>query len=293
MNWEEVNRNEWSKRYLEEMFKGVALELEGTEGAILSFFRVETTGDCSLAVKKASSEPRPMFELRIDLDWKVEQRVDSGRSLLEAKGQVQVSSFSSEDADDPQMRVICDNKLPPGATSAFRTLMEKLNKAVKADGKKLLHKISHVFKRIKKHISKAKKKAIKKAMKKAKKRTRRYKHFRFKARKKAKRKSKKKSKTKANKQHGSMKILRHLKHVVKAAAKKVTRKTSKKSKKSKGKKKHAKKSYKHLKKVLKKVLKKAKKLKRKKAKPVKKAKTKKTQKAVSPYIPSTLIEQAF
>merc|ERR1712032_1232018 len=99
----------------------------------MTFFRVDTTGDCSVAVKGAG-EPRPMFEFRIDLDWKVEQVIDKGKSLAEAKGQIQVTSFSSEDILEPQMKLICDNQMPPGATPAFKTLMDKLNAAVKTSG---------------------------------------------------------------------------------------------------------------------------------------------------------------
>uniref|UniRef100_A0A7S1S3E1 Activator of Hsp90 ATPase AHSA1-like N-terminal domain-containing protein n=1 Tax=Alexandrium catenella TaxID=2925 RepID=A0A7S1S3E1_ALECA len=133
MAWEEINRNEWSKKFLEELFKGASIPLEGTEGATLSFFSVNTTGDCSLAVKKGG-EPRPMFELRIELDWKVEQKVDHGKSIVEVKGQIHVTDFSSEDISSPQMKLICDNQLPPGATPAFKTLMAKLNDAVKTKG---------------------------------------------------------------------------------------------------------------------------------------------------------------
>mmetsp|Transcript_12868 Transcript_12868/g.14556 ORF Transcript_12868/g.14556 Transcript_12868/m.14556 type:complete len:96 (+) Transcript_12868:251-538(+) len=75
-----------------------------------------------------------MFELRIELDWKVEQKVDSGKAIVEVKGQIQVTDFSSEDITSPQMKLICDNQLPPGATPAFKTLMAKLNDAVKAHG---------------------------------------------------------------------------------------------------------------------------------------------------------------
>merc|ERR1711874_831261 len=103
------------------------------EGATMSFFRVDTSGDCALAVK-AGGEPRPMFELRIELDWKVTQPVDNGKSMAEAKGQITVTDFSSEDISAPQMRLICDNQLPPGATPAFAILMKKLNDAVKTDG---------------------------------------------------------------------------------------------------------------------------------------------------------------
>merc|ERR1719291_1625652 len=118
---------------MQDMFKGASIELAGTEGAKLSFFRVDTTGDCALAVKPGG-QPRPMFELRIELDWKVEQLVDNGKSIAEAKGQIQVTDFSSEDIESPQMKLICDNQLPPGATPAFKTLMDKLNAAVKEAG---------------------------------------------------------------------------------------------------------------------------------------------------------------
>mmetsp|Transcript_80034 Transcript_80034/g.179088 ORF Transcript_80034/g.179088 Transcript_80034/m.179088 type:complete len:154 (-) Transcript_80034:139-600(-) len=133
MAWDEINRNEWSKKYMEELFKGASITLEGTEGATMSFFSVNTTGDCSLAVKKGG-EPRPMFELRVELDWKVEQKVDNGKSIVEVKGQIHVTDFSSEDIASPQMKLICDNQLPPGATPAFKMLMTKLNDAVKAKG---------------------------------------------------------------------------------------------------------------------------------------------------------------
>mmetsp|Transcript_82822 Transcript_82822/g.257296 ORF Transcript_82822/g.257296 Transcript_82822/m.257296 type:complete len:153 (+) Transcript_82822:113-571(+) len=133
MAWNEINRNAWAKQFLEELFKGASIPLEGTEGATLSFFNVSTTGDCALAVKKGG-EPRPMFELRIELDWKAEQRVDNGKSIVEVKGQVIVTEFSSEDITSPQMRLICDNQLPPGATPAFKILLTKLNDAVKAHG---------------------------------------------------------------------------------------------------------------------------------------------------------------
>mmetsp|Transcript_1003 Transcript_1003/g.2034 ORF Transcript_1003/g.2034 Transcript_1003/m.2034 type:complete len:154 (-) Transcript_1003:83-544(-) len=133
MAWNEINRDAWSKMFLEQLFTGACITLEGTEGATLSFFSVNTTGDCALAVKKGG-EPRPMFELRIELDWKVEQKVDSGKAIVEVKGQIQVTDFSSEDITSPQMKLICDNQLPPGATPAFKTLMAKLNDAVKAHG---------------------------------------------------------------------------------------------------------------------------------------------------------------
>mmetsp|Transcript_55133 Transcript_55133/g.131379 ORF Transcript_55133/g.131379 Transcript_55133/m.131379 type:complete len:154 (+) Transcript_55133:115-576(+) len=133
MDWVELSRDEWARNYLTELFKGASIELAGTEGAKLSFFRIETTGDCALA-KKGAGQPRPMFELRIDIDWKVEQKVDSGRSIFDAKGQMQVSSFSSEDSDDPQVKLVCDQNLPPGATPAFKQLLKKLQDAVKDDG---------------------------------------------------------------------------------------------------------------------------------------------------------------
>mmetsp|Transcript_23332 Transcript_23332/g.60555 ORF Transcript_23332/g.60555 Transcript_23332/m.60555 type:complete len:154 (+) Transcript_23332:2-463(+) len=133
MAWREVNRNEWCRTFLQDMFKSAEVTLDKTEGATLTFFRVETTGDCALAVKPGG-QPRPMFELRIELDWKVEQLVDNGKSIAEAKGQIQVTEFSSEDIESPQMKLICDNQLPPGATPAFRTLMDKLNAAVKDSG---------------------------------------------------------------------------------------------------------------------------------------------------------------
>merc|ERR1712224_799536 len=75
-----------------------------------------------------------MFELRIELDWKVEQPVDKGKSIAEAKGQITVTDFSSEDIESPQMKLICDNQLPPEATPAFKGLMTKLNDAVKKHG---------------------------------------------------------------------------------------------------------------------------------------------------------------
>ncbi|CAK9017852.1 unnamed protein product [Durusdinium trenchii] len=133
MAWDEKNRDEWAKRYLETTFKETVIPLEGTEGAKMSFFRVEPRGDCALAVKKG--QPQPIFELKIDLDWKVEQPIENGKSMLEAKGQIQVTDFSSEDSSEPQMKLICDNQLPPGATPAFKTLMDKLNGAVKSHGK--------------------------------------------------------------------------------------------------------------------------------------------------------------
>eukprot|EP00930_Biecheleria_cincta_P015842 TRINITY_DN13073_c0_g1_i3.p3 TRINITY_DN13073_c0_g1~~TRINITY_DN13073_c0_g1_i3.p3 ORF type:complete len:119 (-),score=34.72 TRINITY_DN13073_c0_g1_i3:296-652(-) len=98
----------------------------------MSFFRVDTTGDCSLALK--GGKARPIFELKIELDWKVEQPIENGKSLLEVKGQIQVTDFSSEDSSAPQMKLICDNQLPAGATPAFKTLMDKLNAAVKSHG---------------------------------------------------------------------------------------------------------------------------------------------------------------
>eukprot|EP00450_Noctiluca_scintillans_P001986 CAMPEP_0194497650 /NCGR_PEP_ID=MMETSP0253-20130528/14526_1 /TAXON_ID=2966 /ORGANISM="Noctiluca scintillans" /LENGTH=117 /DNA_ID=CAMNT_0039339171 /DNA_START=128 /DNA_END=481 /DNA_ORIENTATION=+ len=98
----------------------------------MTFFGVETSGDCSLAVKGAA--PRPMFELRIELDWKATQKVDNGKSLFETKGQIVVSNFSSEDIPNPQMSLTCDSKLPPGATPAFTTLMKKMQEAVRLDG---------------------------------------------------------------------------------------------------------------------------------------------------------------
>mmetsp|Transcript_91060 Transcript_91060/g.253542 ORF Transcript_91060/g.253542 Transcript_91060/m.253542 type:complete len:154 (-) Transcript_91060:118-579(-) len=133
MSWNEINRTEWSKKFLEELFTGASIPLEGTEDATLGFFAVNTTGDCSLAVKNGGV-PRPMFELRLELDWKVEQKVDNGKSIVDVKGQIQVTDFSSEDITSPQMKLICDNQLPPGATPAFKTLMTKLNDAVKARG---------------------------------------------------------------------------------------------------------------------------------------------------------------
>ncbi|CAK9036490.1 unnamed protein product [Durusdinium trenchii] len=111
MAWDEKNRDEWAKRYLETTFKETVIPLEGTEGAKMSFFRVEPRGDCALAVKKG--QPQPIFELKIDLDWKVEQPIENGKSMLEAKGQIQVTDFSSEDSSEPQMKLICDNQLPP------------------------------------------------------------------------------------------------------------------------------------------------------------------------------------
>mmetsp|Transcript_36126 Transcript_36126/g.54495 ORF Transcript_36126/g.54495 Transcript_36126/m.54495 type:complete len:153 (-) Transcript_36126:21-479(-) len=132
MSWAEKNRNEWCRKYLEDTFKAAKLNLTKTEGATLHFFRVETQGDCSLAVK--AGQARPMFELRIELDWKVEQPVENGKSFVEAKGQIQVTEFSSEDIESPQMKLICDNTMPPGATPAFKTLMDKLNAAVKTCG---------------------------------------------------------------------------------------------------------------------------------------------------------------
>ncbi|CAE7629298.1 unnamed protein product [Symbiodinium sp. CCMP2592] len=118
MAWDEKNRDEWAKQFLEKTFKETQIPLEGTEGATMSFFRVETKGDCALAMKGGKSQP--IFELRIDLDWKVEQPIEKGRSILEAKGQIQVTDFSSEDSGAPQMKLICDNQLPPGATPAFQ-----------------------------------------------------------------------------------------------------------------------------------------------------------------------------
>lgn len=133
MGWCEINRDEWCRKFLPEVFKRASIKLEETEGAVLSFFRVEITGDCALSVK-AGGEPRPIFELRIELDWKVEQPVDNGKSFAEVKGQIQVTDFSSEDIRAPQMKLICDNQLPPGATPAWKGLMDRLNKAVKDHG---------------------------------------------------------------------------------------------------------------------------------------------------------------
>ncbi|CAK0839045.1 unnamed protein product [Prorocentrum cordatum] len=133
MAWREISRNDWANKFIDELFKGAEISLEKTEGAKMSFFRVEVTGDCALAVKGAG-KPRPMFEMKIDLDWKVEQPVDRGKSFAEAKGQIQVTEFSSEDTAAPQMKLICDNQLPPGATPAFQGLMTKLNDAVKSHG---------------------------------------------------------------------------------------------------------------------------------------------------------------
>mmetsp|Transcript_39848 Transcript_39848/g.63853 ORF Transcript_39848/g.63853 Transcript_39848/m.63853 type:complete len:155 (-) Transcript_39848:70-534(-) len=132
-DWVELNRDQWAKQYLDTLFKERSFALDGTEDAKMSFFRVETTGDCALA-RKGGGEPRPMFEFRIEIDWKVEQPVDRGKALLETKGQIIVSNFNSEDADEPQMKLTCDTKLPSGATPAFKVLMEKLHQAVKVAG---------------------------------------------------------------------------------------------------------------------------------------------------------------
>eukprot|EP00929_Paragymnodinium_shiwhaense_P110576 TRINITY_DN77715_c0_g1_i1.p3 TRINITY_DN77715_c0_g1~~TRINITY_DN77715_c0_g1_i1.p3 ORF type:complete len:154 (-),score=50.13 TRINITY_DN77715_c0_g1_i1:154-615(-) len=133
MGWQEINRTQWSRDFIRDLFKGASISLEGTEGATLSFFAVDTKGDCALAMK-AGSDPRPMFELRIELDWKIEQPVDKGKSIVEAKGQVQVTEFCSEDIKAPQMKLICDNQLPPGATPGMVDLISKLNDAMKANG---------------------------------------------------------------------------------------------------------------------------------------------------------------
>ncbi|CAJ1390033.1 unnamed protein product [Effrenium voratum] len=133
MAWDEKNRDEWAKRFLEQTFKDAVIPLEGTEGAKMSFFRVEVRGDCALAVK--AGKPQPIFELKLELDWKVEQPIERGKSILEAKGQIQVTDFSSEDSSEPQMKLVCDNQMPPGATPAFKDLMDKLNGAVKSHGK--------------------------------------------------------------------------------------------------------------------------------------------------------------
>eukprot|EP00931_Biecheleriopsis_adriatica_P051323 TRINITY_DN29756_c0_g1_i1.p2 TRINITY_DN29756_c0_g1~~TRINITY_DN29756_c0_g1_i1.p2 ORF type:complete len:175 (+),score=39.54 TRINITY_DN29756_c0_g1_i1:69-527(+) len=132
MAWDEKTRDEWAKTYLETTFKEAVIPLEGTEGAKMRFFRIETNGDCALALK--GGKPLPIFELKIDLDWKVEQPIEKGKSIMEVKGQIQVTDFSSEDSSEPQMRLTCDNALPPGATPAFKTLMDKLNAAVKSHG---------------------------------------------------------------------------------------------------------------------------------------------------------------
>merc|ERR1739848_596566 len=99
----------------------------------MSFFRVEVNGDCALAVK-GSGKPRPVFELKMELDWKVEQPVDKGKSIAEAKGQIQVTDFSSEDISAPQMKLICDNQLPPGGSPQMLDLLTKLGDAVKTHG---------------------------------------------------------------------------------------------------------------------------------------------------------------
>eukprot|EP00933_Yihiella_yeosuensis_P015327 TRINITY_DN13404_c1_g1_i1.p1 TRINITY_DN13404_c1_g1~~TRINITY_DN13404_c1_g1_i1.p1 ORF type:complete len:153 (-),score=35.93 TRINITY_DN13404_c1_g1_i1:400-858(-) len=140
MGWDEKNRDEWARKFLEETFKSIVYPLEGTENAKLSFFRVETSGDCSLAMK--GGQPRPIFELKMELDWKVEQPIDKGKSMIEIKGQVQVTDFSSEDINAPQMKLVCDNQLPPGASPAFKDVLDKLNAAVKSKG---LPEISRVL----------------------------------------------------------------------------------------------------------------------------------------------------
>mmetsp|Transcript_129257 Transcript_129257/g.258106 ORF Transcript_129257/g.258106 Transcript_129257/m.258106 type:complete len:155 (-) Transcript_129257:46-510(-) len=134
MSWQEVNRNKWSKAFLTDLFTTASITLEGTEDAKMSFFRADVTGDCSLAMKNEGALPRPMFELKLELDWKVEQKVDSGKSIVEAKGQVEVTEFSSEDISSPQMRLVCDNQLPPGAGAGFKDLIDKLNEAVRKHG---------------------------------------------------------------------------------------------------------------------------------------------------------------
>eukprot|EP00747_Dinoflagellata_sp_TGD_P166708 gnl/TRDRNA2_/TRDRNA2_189917_c0_seq1.p1 gnl/TRDRNA2_/TRDRNA2_189917_c0~~gnl/TRDRNA2_/TRDRNA2_189917_c0_seq1.p1 ORF type:complete len:163 (-),score=49.73 gnl/TRDRNA2_/TRDRNA2_189917_c0_seq1:64-552(-) len=132
--WEERNRDEWSKKFIADLFKGACIELEGTGGAKMTFFAIETTGDASLAVKAGAKEPRPIFELKIEIDWKVEQKVDNGKSILETKGQIHVTDFGSEDSGSPQMKLTCDQNLPPGATPAFKGAMQKLHEAVKVQG---------------------------------------------------------------------------------------------------------------------------------------------------------------
>ena len=147
-------------------FKETVIPLEGTEGAKMSFFRVEPRGDCALAVKKG--QPQPIFELKIDLDWKVEQpieplgRVVSG-SVIEER-EVHLGSqganpgwellkvvelelggyrfqlrgwmligggpLDGEDSDEPQMKLICDNQLPPGATPAFKARSKRNPKPI-------------------------------------------------------------------------------------------------------------------------------------------------------------------
>lgn len=131
--WREISRSDWARRQLDDMFKGASIALDNTENATMSFFAVEVTGDCHLAVKEGG-EPRPMFEMRLVLDWKVEQRVDRGRSVVEAKGQIQVTDFNYEDREEPQMKLVCDNRLPAGATPAMKPLLDKLNKAAKESG---------------------------------------------------------------------------------------------------------------------------------------------------------------
>mmetsp|Transcript_161988 Transcript_161988/g.295779 ORF Transcript_161988/g.295779 Transcript_161988/m.295779 type:complete len:149 (-) Transcript_161988:7-453(-) len=140
--WVERSRDEWAKKYFQELFKSKKFTLDGTEGATMSFFSVETSGDCSLAIKSGSSDaPRPMFEFRIELDWKVEQTVDNGKSKMETKGQILVSEFGSEDIENPELKLSFDTKLPPGATPAFKTLMDKLHEAVRKAGVPVVKKM--------------------------------------------------------------------------------------------------------------------------------------------------------
>merc|ERR1719507_2353935 len=63
-------------------------------------------------MKNEGALPRPMFELKLELDWKVEQK----------------------DISSPQMRLVCDNQLPPGAGAGFKDLIDKLNEAVRKHG---------------------------------------------------------------------------------------------------------------------------------------------------------------
>lgn len=102
---------------------------------ILSFFGVEVAGDVSVC-KKKSGLARPIFELRLDLDWKIDLPVENGKSFVDTKGEFSVVEFSSEDPDDIQIKTTCDYNIPDGSTPVFEDIMDNLHDMAKNEGLK-------------------------------------------------------------------------------------------------------------------------------------------------------------
>eukprot|EP00922_Rhytidocystis_sp_ex-Travisia-forbesii_P004858 GHVS01007115.1.p1 GENE.GHVS01007115.1~~GHVS01007115.1.p1 ORF type:complete len:332 (+),score=66.39 GHVS01007115.1:65-1060(+) len=96
-HWEEKPQTQWSLDELRARLESAALRVLGGQG-VWTFFNVNVTGEASTTIRKGNKII--IFDFRVSSDWTATTRDEQGKFMADARGQVDIPEFSSEDIDD-------------------------------------------------------------------------------------------------------------------------------------------------------------------------------------------------